>query len=411
MILGPGLIYPFLGPGGDKQEGGLSVSILNLATYLPKQCGIATFSKDLRDNLELSGRRVQIAAVSDEEYSYDYPAEVILELRQHHVEDYELTARLINTNPEIDLLIVQHEYGIYGGADGEYVLNLVNRLRKPFLVVAHTVLPQPSTNQLRVLKELAGQASAVVCMSTRSARLLSSVFSVPAEKLFIIHHGVPVFPKQDREALKQLYGLQGNKIITTFGLIGPGKGLENGIRAISRILTRHPRVHYLIVGQTHPMLLKREGESYRDMLKNLIDELNLKGRVSFVNRFLSLEELGDYLSMSDIYLSPYPNMNQAVSGTMAFALGCGRAIVSTPYEYALEMLQGGKRGVLALSPRPDHLAAALTRVLDDEQVQAGLERSAERMGKRMLWPYVAEQYGLLAERVAPRLRRDPLLAR
>lgn len=159
------------------------------------------------------------------------------------------------------------------------------------------------------------------------------------------------------------------------------------------------------------MLLKREGESYRDMLKNLIDELNLKGRVSFVNRFLSLEELGDYLSMSDIYLSPYPNMNQAVSGTMAFALGCGRAIVSTPYEYALEMLQGGKRGVLALSPRPDHLAAALTRVLDDEQVQAGLERSAERMGKRMLWPYVAEQYGLLAERVAPRLRRDQLLAR
>jgi len=387
------------------------MSILNLATYPPKQCGIATFSKDLRDNLELTGRRVQIAAVSDEEYSYDYPSEVILELRQHHAEDYELTARLINANPEIDLLIVQHEYGIYGGEDGEYVLKLVNSLRKPFIVVTHTVLPQPSANQLRVLKELVGQASAVVCMSTRSARLLSSVFSVPAAKIFLIHHGVPVFPRQDRDTLKQLYGLQGKKVITTFGLIGPGKGLENGIRAIARILPRHPQVHYLIAGQTHPMLLKREGESYRDMLENLVDELHLKGQVSFVNRFLSLEELGDYLSMSDIYLSPYPNMNQAVSGTMAFALGCGRAIVSTPYEYALEMLQGGKRGVLALSPRPDHLAAALTRVLDDEQVQAGLEQSAERMGKRMLWPYVAEQYGLLAERVAPRLKRDQLLVR
>lgn len=375
------------------------MSILNLGTYLPKQCGIATFSKDLRDNLELTGRRVLIAAVSDEEYSYDYPAEVIMELRQQHVEDYELSARLINANPELDLIIVQHEYGIYGGADGEHVLNLAGSLKKPFMVVAHTVLPQPSPNQLRVLKELAGMAAAVVCMSTRSARLLSSVFSVPAEKIFLIHHGVPAFPKQDRETLKELYGLQENKIITTFGLIGPGKGLENGIRAVARILSRHPYIHYLIIGQTHPMLLKREGESYRNMLEDLVDELNLKGHVSFVNRFLSLDELGDYLSMSDIYLSPYPNMNQAVSGTMAFALGCGRAIVSTPYEYALEMLQGGKRGVLALSPRPDHLALALSKILDDEQVQAGLEINAERMGKRMLWPYVAEQYGLLSERL------------
>jgi len=386
------------------------VSILNLGTYPPKQCGIATFSKDLRDNLELTGRRVLIAAVSDEEYSYNYPVEVIMELRQHHIEDYELSARLINANPELDLIIVQHEYGIYGGADGEYVLNLAGSLKKPFMVVAHTVLPQPSPNQLRVLKELAGQAAAVVCMSTRSARLLSSVFSVPAGKIFLIHHGVPVFPKQDRETLKALYGLQGNKIITTFGLIGPGKGLENGIRAMSQILPKHPHIHYLIAGQTHPMLLKREGESYRNMLQDLIDELNLKGHVSFVNRFLSLDELSDYLSMSDIYLSPYPNMNQAVSGTMAFALGCGRAIVSTPYEYALEMLQGGKRGVLALSPRPDHLALALSKVLDDEQVQTGLEINAERMGKRMLWPYVAEQYGLLAERLAG-LLRGQLLAR
>lgn len=386
------------------------MSILNLGTYPPKQCGIATFSKDLRDNLELTGRRVLIAAVSDEEYSYNYPVEVIMELRQHHIEDYELSARLINANPELDLIIVQHEYGIYGGADGEYVLNLAGSLKKPFMVVAHTVLPQPSPNQLRVLKELAGQAAAVVCMSTRSARLLSSVFSVPAGKIFLIHHGVPVFPKQDRETLKALYGLQGNKIITTFGLIGPGKGLENGIRAMSQILPKHPHIHYLIAGQTHPMLLKREGESYRNMLQDLIDELNLKGHVSFVNRFLSLDELSDYLSMSDIYLSPYPNMNQAVSGTMAFALGCGRAIVSTPYEYALEMLQGGKRGVLALSPRPDHLALALSKVLDDEQVQTGLEINAERMGKRMLWPYVAEQYGLLAERLAG-LLRGQLLAR
>lgn len=387
------------------------MSILNLGTYPPKQCGIATFSNDLRNNLELTGRRVLIAAVSDEEYSYDYPAEVILELRQHRVEDYELCARLINTNPKIDLLIIQHEYGIYGGEDGEYVLNLVNSLRKPFIVVAHTVLPQPSANQLRVLKELADKAEAVVCMSTRSARLLSSVFSVPADKIFLIHHGVPVFAKQDRETLKALYGLQGNKIITTFGLIGPGKGLENGIRAVARILSRHPQVHYLIAGQTHPMLLKREGESYREMLGDLIDELDLKGHVSFVNRFLSLQELGDYLSMSDIYLSPYPNMDQAVSGTMAFALGCGRAIVSTPYEYALEMLQEAKRGILAFSSLPEHLAMALTRVLEDDKVQAVLEQNAARIGKKMLWPYVAEQYGLLAERVAPRLQREQLMVR
>lgn len=376
------------------------MSILNLGTYPPKECGIATFSKDLRDNLARAGISVRIAAVSDTEYTYDYPEEVVYEIRQEIKKDYAKTARQINQSIDTDLVIIQHEYGIFGGVDGEYVLDFTGNLEKPFMLVPHTVLPCPSTSQKAILDKLARKAAAVICMTKRSAHLLEMVYAVPPEKICIIHHGVPVFQPKEREHLKQQYGYEGRQVITTFGLNGPGKGLEIGIRALQEVVVKHPDALYLIAGKTHPMLLKREGERYREMLNGLAANLGLTDHVKFINHYMGQEELGDYLYMTDIYLSPYPNRDQAVSGTLAFAIGCGRAIVSTPYEYALAMLAEEQRGLIAADVTASNIAVLIDRVLSNPMLKAHLERKTARIGKTISWPYVAAQYANLATRIA-----------
>jgi glycosyltransferase involved in cell wall biosynthesis len=370
--------------------------LVNLGTYPPKQCGIATFSKDLRDNLSRTGVGVGIAAVSDAEYYYDYPGEVEYKIRQEVRKDYVETARQINRSPNADLVIIQHEYGIFGGADGAYALDFITSLEKPYMLVTHTILPCPTPNQKAILGRLATKAAVVICMTKRSARLLEMVFGVSPEKICIVHHGVPAFKVKDREQLKRQYGYSGRQVITTFGLIGPGKGLESGLRALREVADGHPDVLYLIAGKTHPMLLKREGERYREMLNRLIASLNLNDHVCYVNHYMGQEELGDYLYMTDIYLSPYPNRDQAVSGTLCFAIGCGRAIVSTPYEYALEMLEDGQRGLIAEDATPAKIAVLLDRVLSNPVLKAHLERKTARLGKTISWPYVAAQYANLA---------------
>lgn len=371
--------------------------ILNLGTYPPKECGIATFSQDLRDNLLRSGTRVSVAAVSDSEYTYDYPDEVLYEINQMAGTDYSVTARQINRS-NINLVIIQHEYGIFGGLDGEYILDFVRRLDKPYLLVAHTVLPNPSQNQRFILNRLAQKASGVICMTERATRILSRVYAVSPKKVSVIYHGVPLFQEKRREMLKKREGLNDRRVITTFGLIGPGKGLETGITAIRKLAAKHPDVLYLIAGKTHPMLLKRDGERYREMLLGLIKNAGLENHVKFINRFLDTAELGDYLYMTDIYLSPYPNPDQAVSGTLAFAIGCGRAIVSTPYEYAREML-AGDRGLLAAEATPEALGILLDKILSNPELQANLEKKTAQLGKTLKWPFVAEQYANLAKRV------------
>ncbi len=374
--------------------------VVNLGTYPPKECGIATFSKDLRDNLARTGVGVKIAAVSDTEYTYEYPDEVVYEIRQEIKKDYARIAGQINRSADVDLVIVQHEYGIFGGADGAYVLDFTSSLEKPYMLVAHTILPCPSHSQKVILEHLADGAAVVMSMTKRSARLLEVVYAVPPEKICIVHHGVPVFQAKDRERLKQQYGYAGRQVITTFGLIGPGKGLEIGIRALQEVVARHPDVLYLIAGKTHPMLLRREGERYREMLNGLIAQLELGDHVKFINHYMDHGELGDYLYMTDIYLSPYPNRDQAVSGTLAFALGCGRAVVSTPYEYALAMLAEEQRGLIAADATPENIAILLDRVLSNPVLKAHLERKTARLGKTITWPYVAAQYANLATRIA-----------
>lgn len=370
------------------------MAIINLGTYPPKQCGIATFSMDLRNSLLVHGNDVKVMAVSDDSYKYRYAREVVFNLKQNNRQDYMKAAKMLNNSPMAELLIIQHEYGIYGGEDGEYILDLVKLLHKPFVLVTHTVLPAPSKRQKQILNHLCCRATGIVCMTRRSARLLADLYEAPPESIHVIAHGVPEFEQQPAAYLKEKYHLEGQDIISTFGLIGPGKGLELGIRAMAKVIPQFPRAAYLILGQTHPMLKKYEGEKYRQMLENLVAELGLNRNVSFVNKYLSNEELGDYLYMTDIYLSPYPNKDQAVSGTMAFAIGCGRAIVSTPYAYASEFLAGG-RGLLAAHADSDELAELLSSILAEPDLKAKLQEKSLKLGRTWAWPSIGKQYTLL----------------
>ncbi len=367
------------------------MTILNMGTYPPKQCGIATFSMDLRNSLLLQGHKVQVMTVSDDDSAYRYPDEVVHNLKQNQKQDYVRAAAFINTDPHIQLLIIQHEYGIYGGEDGKYILELVKLLHKPFILITHTVLPRPSKRQKQILNDLCQRASGIVCMTRLSSQLLIDLYEAPPELITVIAHGVPEFKRYPQNKLKQKHSLQGCELISTFGLIGPGKGLELGIRAIADIVPRHPCVRYMILGQTHPMLQKYEGEKYRQMLINLVSELDIQDNVIFINKFLSDKELGEYLYMTDIYLSPYPNMDQAVSGTMAFAMGCGRAIVSTPYAYASEVLLDG-RGLLSRDAAPQELASLMEKILDDKQLQKNLQKKSLEVGENWTWPNVGKQY-------------------
>lgn len=382
-------------------KGVLYINILNLGTYPPQQCGIASFSEDLGSNLKKLGERFWVAAVSDPHSQYQYPDEVNYNLQQDIKDDYVRLAKAVNKNAGINLVVVQHEYGIYGGVDGEYLLEFTSRLKKPFLLVAHTVLPRPTKRQGRVLSRLCQQASAVVCMTKQSAGMVAAIYKAEPDKTYIIHHGVPAFTAKNRHQLKLKYGFEDRQLITTFGLIGPGKGVEIGIRAVKELAERHENLTYLIVGKTHPMLLKREGERYRKMLTDLVEELGLQDKVCFVNRFLEPEELGDYLYMTDIYMSPYPQADQAISGTLAYALGCGRAIVSTPYGYAREMLGQGNnpRGLVTVDATSQSLARMAGRILSEPKLKWTLQNRAAQLGEKIKWPFIAQQYANLANRV------------
>lgn len=364
---------------------------LIVSTYPPRKCGIANFSKDLRGSLLRYQPRVLLAAMDEPFHNYDYPPEVVWRIQPENKADYTACAHWANLEAGVDMLIIQHEYGIFGGPDGEYIIELAHELNKPFLLVTHTVLPNPSARQHQILSHLAGLAAGVFCMTERAGRLLSQIYEVRTERIYVVPHGVPDLSRKNRELLKEQRGWQNRKIITTFGLIGPGKGLEIGLKALAGVVEKHPQVLYVIAGATHPILLRNEGERYRESIIQLVRDLKLEEHVIFENRYLSDEELGDYLYLTDIYLSPYPNLDQAVSGTLAFAAGTGRAIVSTPYEYARELLEGG-RGLLAEKPAADALAGLLDCLLSNPGLQEELERKTAEISGSLSWDSVAALY-------------------
>lgn len=368
----------------------LKKNIVFLSTYPPRACGIATFTADLVKNLgnKFSSNSYKIAAVNDE--NYKYPKEVSFTLNQFDKKSYIHLANMLN-NSDTNLVALEHEYGIYGGDCGEYILDFVNNLNIPFITTFHTILSMPSEKQKFILKTLGNKSQKVITMGKSSIKILMNTYNIPENKIILIPHGVPDIVVEDRNCLKEKLGYKDRSIVSTFGLLSPGKGIEYAIESISKVAKKHPEVLYLVLGQTHPCVKKEQGESYRNRLKNLVSQFDIKNNVQFVNKYLTKKEIVQYLTLSDIYMTPYLGKEQAVSGTLAYAAGYGRVIVSTPYRYAQEMLSKN-RGILAKFKDADSLAKAVNFLLDNPIKRRNMENSTMKLGIKMRWPSVAAQY-------------------
>ena len=356
-----------------------------VSTYPPRRCGIAAFTHDLASSV---GGREIVALVSPTR-SGPNPIEVHHLLRRDERDDYRATAQALSRC--VDLVSIQHEYGIWGGEDGAYVLDFIRALDIPAVVTLHTILQTPSDHQRHILSELVDTAEATVVMSTAAAGLLASGYGVDPRRLDVIPHGVPNLPLVHSDTVKPSVELEGRDVILSFGLLGPGKGYELAIDALPAVVAAHPKAIYVIVGATHPDLLASEGEAYRESLVARVAALRMTGHVRFVDRFVGQVELTRWLEAADVFVTPYPNLEQIVSGTLSYAMGAGRVIVSTPYAYASELLADG-RGVLVPPASPSAFAAGVNRVLADDDLRAEVGQRAYAHSRRMVWSEVGDRY-------------------
>ncbi|MDR1137493.1 MAG: glycosyltransferase family 4 protein [Synergistaceae bacterium] len=329
-----------------------------------------------------------VAAIS--ETPRRYGSDVWFDIEQYSRESYLRAADKLN-NASADLLAVEHEYGIFGGEGGEYLLDLIDGVQLPVVTTLHTVVFEPNPQQKRIIQALGRKSAAITVMADNSIPLLEQVYGLDASKIERIPHGVPRMDLPSRETLKKEMGLTERAVVSTFGLLGPGKGLEYGIQAIKQAAEERGDILYFILGQTHPMVKKQFGETYRSSLQNMVRELGLEHNVRFVNKYLTKEEIIRYLKLSDIYMTPYLGREQAVSGTLAYAVGYGRAIVSTPYVYAQEMLADG-RGLLADFEDTDSLARHISWLLENPEEKQRMEEKTQKLGAQMMWDRVARQY-------------------
>jgi glycosyltransferase involved in cell wall biosynthesis len=370
----------------------LPTRIAFIGNYLPRECGIATFTTDLCSSLaaEYGEGRLFAIPVNDADSSYEYPKQVRLELEQEDLASYERAADFLNFNGN-DLVCLQHECGIYGGSAGSHILTLLRRLKMPLVTTLHTVLREPDANQRYVLEEIARLSDRLVVMSELAARLLREVYAVPGGKIDVIPHGVPDLPFMDPNYFKDKFDTEGKFVLLTFGLLSPNKGIENVIRALPAILAKHSNVVYIVSGVTHPHIRKREGEHYREQLQALAVELGVSDRLILNNRFVSAEELVEHVGAADIYITPYRQEAQVVSGTLAIALGAGKAIVSTPYWHARELL-AERRGVIVPFESPDAIADAVIALLENDAERHAMRKRAYLHSRGTTWPKTARAY-------------------
>jgi glycosyltransferase involved in cell wall biosynthesis len=370
----------------------LPTRIAFVGNYLPRECGIATFTTDLCTAIasEFGEGRLFAIPVNDPDSSYEYPEQVRLELAQEDIGSYERAAEFLNFNGN-DLVCLQHEYGIFGGAAGRYILALLRRLKMPLVTTLHTVLREPDGNQRIVLEEIAQLSDRLVVMSELAAQLLREVYGVPSGKIDVIPHGVPDLPFMDPNYFKDKFGTEGKSVLLTFGLLSPNKGIENVIRALPAILARHANVVYIVSGVTHPHIRRREGERYREELQALAEQLGVSRNLILNNRFVSTEELVEHVGAADIYITPYRHEAQVVSGTLAIALGAGKAIVSTPYWHAKELL-AEKRGVIVPFESPDAIAEAVLALLENDAERHAMRKRAYLHSRGTTWSKTAKAY-------------------
>jgi glycosyltransferase involved in cell wall biosynthesis len=375
-----------------------------VATYPPRRCGIATFTRNLAD----STGDYEIAALHAPGDPDVYPSEVRHRIRREVLADYLEVARRLNRS-SVGAVSVQHEYGIWGGDDGEFVLDFVRALTKPVVATLHTVPQNPTARQRAILVGLIGASAASVVMSQSAARLLTRVYGIAPNRLEVVPHGVPNLPLVAPDTIKPSLGLAPGAVILSFGLLGPGKGYETVIEAMPSVIDADPAARYVVLGATHPELLRREGEAYRAKLMRLADVLGVSANVLFVDRYVTRTELGTWLEAADIFVTPYPNREQIVSGTLAYAMSAGKAIVSTPYPYALEMLDAGRGRLVAAGSSKD-FAEVLSELLRDPDARRQLGRQAYDFSRTMIWPEVGARYARIFSRVGAAEPRPAELA-
>jgi glycosyltransferase involved in cell wall biosynthesis len=376
----------------SKSKPSLPSRIAVIGNYLPRQCGIATFTTDLCSAIAAEYGTAQLLAlpVNDIAEGYDYPARVRWSLDQNEVASYEEAARFLNFN-NIDMVCLQHEYGIFGGPAGSHILDLLRGLKMPVVTTLHTVLREPNPNQLMVMEQIAELSDRLIVMSQLSAQFLQEIFKVPESKIDMVPHGVPDLPFLDPNFYKDRFGVEGKAVLLTFGLLSPNKGIENVIEALPQILSKHKNVVYIVAGATHPHILRREGDKYREHLQALAKEVGVEANVIFHNRFVSPEEMVEFIGAADIYITPYRHEAQVVSGTLAYALGAGKAIISTPYWHAIELLDD-RRGALVPFQNPGAIAQKTVELLDTPAIRHAMRKRGYLFAREMIWKRVAQGY-------------------
>lgn len=363
-----------------------------LGDYPPRLCGIATFTHDLCEAIAEAAPASEcyVGAVNDRVDAYDYPPRVRFELDEKDLDSYRRAADFLNFN-NADVLCVQHEFGIYGGPAGSHLLALLKEVRMPVVTTLHSLVREPSAAQRKVMEELVRRSDRMIVMARKGPEILREIYGVPGTKVDVIPHGIPDIPFTDASSCKVQFGVEGRMVLLTFGLLGPGKGIEYAIEALPEIVRRHPNVVYLVLGATHPHIVVREGESYRLSLERLAEDRGVKEHVIFYNRFVSLEDLKEFIGATDIYLTPYINEAQITSGPLAYVFGAGKAVVSTPYWHAQELLADG-RGILVPFRDSHAIAEGVRAFLDDPARVQETREKAYQIGREMIWPAVAQRY-------------------
>jgi glycosyltransferase involved in cell wall biosynthesis len=363
------------------------------STYPPRRCGIATFTAEL-------GRAIgtrEIVALRGRDDTTSFEREVHHVIRTNEPADHVRVATTLD-QCDVDVVSVQHEFGIWGGDDGEFVLDFLAALSVPAVVTLHTVLRQPTPNQRRVMQGLLDLTAGVVVMSNAAASILKDEYSADPPTVHVIPHGVPDLPLVDPDVVKPAVGLEGRAVLLSFGLLGPSKGYESVIAAMPEIVRAQPSACYVILGATHPNLLRTEGERYRRTLESLTAQLGMRDHVKFVDRYVGRTELAAWLEAADVFVTPYPNLEQIVSGTLSYAMAAGKASVSTPYLYASEILADG-RGALVAAGSQTQMTATLVELLTDRSLRDSIAARAYAHGREMIWSRVAAAHGRLLREV------------
>jgi glycosyltransferase involved in cell wall biosynthesis len=367
-------------------------TIAFLGDYLPRKCGIATFTSDLLGAVAARHPQSHCFAVpvNDVEGCYDYPDVVRFEIEEQDLASYQRAADFLNSS-NVDTISVQHEFGIFGGPAGSHLLALLRKLAAPVVTTLHTVLRTPNYDQRRVMQELLARSTRLVVMTERGQSILQDVYHVPAAKIDLIPHGIPDVPFFAPDNYKDQFGVSGKKVLLTFGLLSPNKGIENVLNALPDVIAEFPDVVYILLGATHPNELRTRGEAYRLGLEAIARKNKVENHVIFHNRFVELKELTEFIGAADLYITPYLDEAQITSGTLAYAFGAGKAVISTPYWHAAELLRD-QRGVLVPFADPKAIAREVRGLLRDEARRNAMSDNAYRLGRAMVWSSTARLY-------------------